>query len=463
MQMHTADRSVLLETAPRRARWPRRNWRVTLYATMLLFDLSSMVAGFQLASLWRDQPWLGFWNFALLFLALPLFTMLLIGREAQAVITLERLQVSLSRLTTALVATAVALVLVLFFFKISADISRTRLVIFFVVTGILAGLARAGICGFVYWFLGGNVTSRLIIADGVPLPYDDAADSINLELLGLTPNLSRPGSLDAISAIVADYDSITVICADKQLPVWATFLRGSDVGGEVVVEHSRTGGAVAIGRCGDQPTLIFSRGPLSLTSRMLKRLFDLSMAIPIIFVLLPVMLVVALAIRFESRGPVLFRQTRVGQGNRQFSILKFRSMYVDAADQAGSISASRTDPRITRVGAFIRATSIDELPQLLNVLRGEMSLVGPRPHALGSLAGDALFWEVSQKYWMRHALKPGITGLAQIRGYRGATDQPADLTNRLEADLEYVSNWSLATDARILLATLRVLVHDRAY
>ena len=123
----------------------------------------------------------------------------------------------------------------------------------------------------------------------------------------------------------------------------------------------------------------------------------------------------------------------------------------------------RGDQRVTRVGNFIRRTSLDELPQLFNVLRGEMSIVGPRPHALGSQAGDKLFWEVDDRYWERHALKPGLTGLAQIRGFRGATDREEDLAGRLESDLEYRDGWSLQRDIGIIFGTIRVLVHDRAF
>ncbi len=144
-------------------------------------------------------------------------------------------------------------------------------------------------------------------------------------------------------------------------------------------------------------------------------------------------------------------------------MLKFRSMQVELNDADGARSTARDDDRATKIGAFIRRTSIDELPQLINVLRGEMSIVGPRPHALGSQAGDKLFWEVDAQYWQRHCLKPGLTGLAQVRSHRGATEEEKDLTDRLQCDLEYISAWSLRRDIEIVLQTVSVLKHDNAY
>ena len=160
---------------------------------------------------------------------------------------------------------------------------------------------------------------------------------------------------------------------------------------------------------------------------------------------------------------MFLRQRRLGRGNRFFWIYKLRTMRVESSDADGNRSAGRTDDRVTRVGHFLRRTSIDELPQLLNVVKGEMSIVGPRPHALGSQAGDKLFWEVDTRYWQRHCLRPGITGLAQVRGFRGATDTEGDLSSRLQADLEYLAGWTIWRDIRISFATLRVMVHDRAY
>ena len=138
-------------------------------------------------------------------------------------------------------------------------------------------------------------------------------------------------------------------------------------------------------------------------------------------------------------------------------------MRTDMQDiEAGKLT-ERNDPRITRIGAFIRKTSIDELPQLVNVLKGDMSMVGPRPHAEKALAGQSLYWEVDSAYWHRHVVKPGITGLAQIRGHRGNTFHEHQLRARLQSDLEYVANWSIFLDCRIVFMTFAVLFHKNAF
>ncbi|MCJ8157691.1 sugar transferase [Sphingomonas sp. LaA6.9] len=178
---------------------------------------------------------------------------------------------------------------------------------------------------------------------------------------------------------------------------------------------------------------------------------------------MPLLILVAIAIKLESPGAVLFVQQRLGHGNRLFRMYKFRSMSAERTDAIGATSASRDDDRVTRVGRFIRATSIDELPQLFNVLIGNMSLVGPRPHALGSTASSKLFWDIDRNYWLRHACMPGLTGLAQVRGFRGATHHARDLEIRLAADLEYVRDWSLWLDIAILFRTFGVVVHKNAF
>ncbi len=190
-----------------------------------------------------------------------------------------------------------------------------------------------------------------------------------------------------------------------------------------------------------------------------KRTMDIFIAGLLLLLLVPVFVAVAFAIRMESKGPAFFRQRRGGQHGRPFSIYKFRTMRV-MEDGDRITQARQQDPRITALGTFLRKTSMDELPQLINVLKGEMSLVGPRPHAV---AHDREFRERIPAYAQRFAMKPGITGLAQVRGFRGETLTSESLEGRLVADLEYIQTWSVTNDVRLLLATLRVPFDNGAY
>ena len=206
---------------------------------------------------------------------------------------------------------------------------------------------------------------------------------------------------------------------------------------------------------------------------VLKWLFDKSVATLALLGLAPVMALVALAIKLDSKGPVLFRQKRYGFNNELIEVFKFRSMFVDQADANASKLVTKGDPRVTRVGRILRKSSLDELPQLFNVLRGELSLVGPRPHALQAKAADRLYDDVVDGYFARHKVKPGITGWAQINGWRGETDTSEKIQKRVEHDLYYIDNWSVLLDLYILFKTPvrparrreRVLkrgTHDRA-
>src|SRR6202034_3192608 len=159
----------------------------------------------------------------------------------------------------------------------------------------------------------------------------------------------------------------------------------------------------------------------------------------------PLMLVSALAIKLDSRGPALFRQRRNGFDTSQFVIFKFRTMRV-MEDGAAIAQAKRFDPRVTTVGKVLRRSSIDELPQLLNVLRGDMSLVGPRPHPIGMRASDRLCNEIVEDYAHRHRVRPGITGWAQVNGFRGATESHEHIRGRVACDLYYIENWSIFLD-----------------
>ncbi|HME26651.1 MAG TPA: exopolysaccharide biosynthesis polyprenyl glycosylphosphotransferase [Acetobacteraceae bacterium] len=185
-----------------------------------------------------------------------------------------------------------------------------------------------------------------------------------------------------------------------------------------------------------------------------KRVSDIVFALFVLVVFFVPMLVAALAIRLETPGPVLFRQRRIGYGNASFEMWKFRTMRLHPPEADRLTQATRHDRRVTRVGAFLRHTSLDELPQIFNILRGDMSLVGPRPHAPGTCAGGKPFEQVTPHYPARHRVKPGLTGLAQVRGWRGETETEDKLLHRVESDLEYIDNWSLWLDVVILARTV---------
>ncbi len=190
----------------------------------------------------------------------------------------------------------------------------------------------------------------------------------------------------------------------------------------------------------------------------LKRAEDVAVAMAALVVLGPMMLLIAAWVQLDSPGPVLFRQRRVGLGGREFRMLKFRTMRQEVAEQVGCRQATRRDERVTRVGAFLRRASFDELPQLFNVLRGDMSLVGPRPHAPGTCAGGRPFEVIVPSYPARHRVRPGMTGLAQVRGWRGETDTEEKIVRRVACDLEYVGRWTIWLDLSVLIRTLGAML-----
>ena len=216
---------------------------------------------------------------------------------------------------------------------------------------------------------------------------------------------------------------------------------------------------------GSVPVLdVFDR-PIADWDVVMKWLFDKLIGGLMLVCALPVMALIALAIKLESRGPVLFKQKRYGFNNDLIEVYKFRSMYADAADATASKLVTKDDPRVTRVGRFIRKTSLDELPQLFNVvLKGNLSLVGPRPHAVNAKAEARLYDEAVDGYFARHRVKPGITGWAQINGWRGETDTHEKIQQRVEHDLYYIENWSVLFDLYILARTpFALLKTENAY
>jgi putative colanic acid biosynthesis UDP-glucose lipid carrier transferase len=215
---------------------------------------------------------------------------------------------------------------------------------------------------------------------------------------------------------------------------------------------------------GSSNTEILERGASGITPQVaidpIKRLFDIVVSALLLVFFAPVLLMAALLIKLESKGPALFRQTRGGLNGRTFTIYKLRSMRC-TENGTDVVQAQRNDDRVTRIGKIVRSTSVDELPQLINVLKGDMSLVGPRPHAQ---AHDEFYSAQIPTYNMRFQARPGLTGLAQIRGFRGATSDVEDMSNRVRSDIAYIDTWTLMSDIRIMLLTVpHLLMAENAY
>ncbi len=244
--------------------------------------------------------------------------------------------------------------------------------------------------------------------------------------------------LAAESRLTAVVKRLSVLPADIKMPARATTLRFSPR------TYSHVGSVAMID--------LYDR-PLADWGTISKWLFDKVVGAIALVLLAPVMAAVALAVKLDSRGPVLFRQKRYGFNNELIEVFKFRSMYTDRCDATAVKLVTKGDPRVTRAGRIIRKTSLDELPQLFNVLLGDLSLVGPRPHAVQAKAGTQLYDEVVDGYFARHKVKPGITGWAQINGWRGETDTEEKILKRVEHDLYYIENWSVFFDCYILLKT----------
>jgi Undecaprenyl-phosphate glucose phosphotransferase len=233
------------------------------------------------------------------------------------------------------------------------------------------------------------------------------------------------------------------------LPVDIRVLEGADIPAYSRKKRSRIGPYKLIE--------IYKR-PIDGFAAARKRAFDLVFGTLALITFAPLMAVIALAIKLESPGPVLFRQKRHGYNNKPIEVLKFRSMYVDQCDATAVKAVRRGDARVTRIGRFIRRASIDELPQFVNVLRGELSLVGPRPHATSARTGDFFYDQVIDTYSARHKVKPGVTGWAQINGWRGELNTPDKIRQRVEHDLYYIENWSLWLDFKIMMKTPMSLI-----
>ncbi|MDQ0251551.1 exopolysaccharide biosynthesis polyprenyl glycosylphosphotransferase [Sphingomonas kyeonggiensis] len=445
------------------AKAARRNAKIWLCLWLMAADAVALAFGFAVALVVEEPRTIsdGLWTA----MAGALFVHAAIAFQNQAYNPrcLTKPSKSCRQALLSFATTLLVFLLVAFSLKVTGKVPRFALGMGMVTALTLLLSQRLLICHVVSKTFG-KLTAELVIVDGANVPDGYLnREIVDARASGLRTDLDDPYMLDRLGTVLQDYDRVVIVCTPDHKAEWARALKGVNIVGEIVMPEIAELGPLTTRQRDGVTTVVVSWGPLNRANRVKKRALDLAVTIPALLMLLPVLVMVAIAIKLDSPGPVFFRQERMGRGNRIFQILKFRSMRVETSDATGARSASRDDDRITRVGRLIRMTSIDELPQLINVLFGEMSLVGPRPHALGSTAGDELFWRVDRQYWHRHALKPGITGLAQIRGFRGATNTKRDILNRLEADLEYQHGWSLVRDISILVRTAQVLMHHNAY
>ncbi|MFX4084740.1 sugar transferase [Sphingobium yanoikuyae] len=442
----------------------QRNARLWLSLVLLLADMMALAAGFVIGLRVAGIPILSMEVWQPLAGGILVYGTIAFHNQAYNPRCLTSMTASCRSAVMAFAGTLLIFLLVVFSLKVTDNFSRLGISTGLFFSGALIVMQRVLVVRAVRRHFAEGLFAQLLIIDDGLIPDDvNGMTIVDAPTLGLRADLDDPYMLHRLGMLLRDFDRVVISCPLERKADWAQMLKGGNILGEIIVPELDPMAPLAVQSHRGVSTLVVARGPLNLANRAKKRLLDIILTVPVLIALAPLMIAVAVAIRLDSPGPVFFRQERIGRGNRLFHILKFRSMRVEQCDTAGATSTQRDDNRITRVGRFIRSTSIDELPQLLNVLLGEMSLVGPRPHALGSTAEDQLFWQVDRQYWHRHALKPGITGLAQIRGFRGATETRSDILNRVEADLEYLHGWSLMRDIGILVGTARVLVHRNAY
>ncbi len=279
----------------------------------------------------------------------------------------------------------------------------------------------------------------------------EIGDLDDTSTLNKTIELSRSGSIDAILVAMPWSDAKPLedtLCKLRQQALPVMLLP------DACASHFITQPIVPLAKL---PAYVVKRAALTPFEQFLKRASDIAIASGALIILWPIFLFAALAIKLESRGPVFFQQRRCGFNNREFTILKFRTMYT-CEDGDSVRQVTRNDPRVSKVGAFLRRTSIDELPQLFNVLRGEMAIVGPRPHAI---AHDKAWAHIVEFYALRHHIKPGITGLAQVNGCRGETETAAKISDRVRYDLQYIDSWSFWHDVQIIFRTLIVFAFQK--
>lgn len=437
--------------------------RIRCYATLAAFDVVSIGLGFLFANLIYLGGWSATHGTTMLTVLLPIYLWMAAINGSYSGEVLRDPRIGAFKAIRAVAFAAAAMLIIAYSFKVGAAFSR---LVFW--TGTLAAIGllvvgRITLGRTMLRAMGGTPFSTVVVVDKIQWTTDPLDVVIDADKIGFDPQTDDPLHFDRLAKLVAHADRVVIACQDDRVVAWAHVLKSMAVDGEILTPDVDRIGMIGVSLYKNRRTLVVSAGPLHLRDRITKRVFDIVVSSLALLVLSPVLIATAIAIRLESPGPALFRQQRIGRDNTLFMMLKFRSMHNDRCDPSASVLTSRTDNRVTKVGQFIRRNSIDELPQLLNVLRGDMSMVGPRPHALSARAAEQLYWDIDARYRHRHAVKPGVTGLAQVRGFRGATVFATDLTNRLSSDLEYLRDWSMGKDLWILFRTIFVIRHDNAF
>lgn len=458
LERSPAARKVALPLAP-----PLEKRRMRAYGALMLADGLAILAGFAVAAWLYHADALASDAMLAAQLLIPAYWTAALPLQVYSLTSLVSPPHAARRALQAMLLAVTGIVVIAFLTKSSASYSRVVMTLGFSLSLFFVMRLKTLLRPFVERMCGKTGINKLVIDDGGEALRVNHAYHVDAREHGLVPDLGDPHMLDRIGLYLENMDRVLVTCPPERRAAWALVFKSANVQGEIVDREVWDLGVIGARRGYNFGSLVVSAGPLGMRNRVLKRGFDIAFATAALALLSPLLLLVALLIVLEDGAPVFFVQPRTGRGNRFFAIYKFRSMRSETSDHAGARSASRDDDRITRVGRFIRRTSIDELPQLLNVLRGDMSVVGPRPHAVASRAGDKLFWEVDSRYWLRHSLKPGLTGLAQVRGLRGATENESDLADRLQADLEYLDGWTIWRDVRIVVQTVRVIIHRQAF
>jgi Undecaprenyl-phosphate glucose phosphotransferase len=430
-----------------------------------------------------------FWQYAAVIAAASLATVILLElSDCYQVQALMRPMRSLGRILLVWSGAFALLALAGFFLKISGEFSRLLfggwfviglaliLALRLVLANMIRRWARNGAMERRAVIVGGGKTAEALIRSVEQQPYndiricgifDDRDDKRSPPIVAGYPKLgniaeliefARIARIDMLIVALPITAETRVLALLKKLWVLPVDIRLSAHSNQLQFRPR------SYSYIGSVPMLDIFDKPINDWDSVAKRAFDIVLSLVGIALFSPVMLATAIAIKLDSKGPVIFRQKRHGFNNEVIEVYKFRSMYTELSDPSAKQAVTKNDPRVTRVGRIIRKTSIDELPQFFNALFGSLSLVGPRPHAIAAQSHNLLYNEVVDGYFARHRVKPGVTGWAQINGWRGEMDTDEKIRMRTEYDLYYIENWSLWFDLKILFLTpVKLLNTENAY